>query len=381
MAHRLVTLFRKAKAHRGQDFATRVVQAFYRNRYATKSPTVDKYVFDESKHPRGQPENAGEFAEVHATIGDKPGEGVHMTLQHGSQIVAPEQHQGTQTLDSPIEPLESDVKLMDGEPPRDPNVETPPDPETVARTPEELGSIESALSNEKIVDGDICPDKHNSNEVWFVKLENGQQGVFKPGDKEFQNGRKDIPNNTLGIREVAAYEVAKVIGLDDLVPVTVMHTAHNSGQIGSMQEFCPDAEVARKLEGEAPYDGKRDGARAVVFDFIMGNTDRHSKNWMIDKTGKIRLIDNGYCLPERHGLQTVSFMSQRQNQLAAHYSRLSLDEAKAEWKDKLPEVESVLKKAGISDAAIAKMKERYDIIMGYKDWGDAIDALFGRVET
>ena len=89
--HPLVKLYRRANKAKGHDFATKCVQRFYRHRYAAKPPKVDKYAWREEDHPRGQPENAGEFAEVHATIGDSAGEGVHLKLRHGSQIVGPEQ--------------------------------------------------------------------------------------------------------------------------------------------------------------------------------------------------------------------------------------------------------------------------------------------------
>lgn len=374
--HPLIRLYRKAKKAKGHDFAQRLVQRLYRKRYGPAA--VAKYEWREKDHPRGQPENAGEFREVNAVVGERPGEGVHLKLQHGSTIHRPHpQEPATESLPEPstdVRPLSDEgAELLPG---KEETQEKGPEPQSTPRTPEELTSIESALSAEKIVNGDLCPDASSANEVWFVKLEGGQQGVFKPTEKEFVGGRQDIPDNTLATREVAFYEIAKIVGLDDLVPVTVIHTAHNSGQVGSMQEFCTDAQVARAIRGAAAFDGKKDAARAIVFDFIMGNTDRHSKNWMIDSSGKLRLIDNGYCLPEKHGFQTLAFMGKRQNQLAFQYQNLPLDEAKAAWTDEaMDAIEAKLRELGISREALKILDMRRDILLESNNWAEAMTKL------
>lgn len=457
MRHPLVEVYRRAKRAFGHDKATRILQAFYASRYAPKSPTVDKYAFDESKHPRGQPENAGEFAEVHATIGDSAGEGVHLKLRHGSHIVGPEQQQrGTETAthqpgDS-AEPMTSGgAELMEAKKPlwqQDLREAIPeskindqaafdehrkavedaiaagenvpdevladyPDirerlnqeinPNTPERTPEELSQIESSLREGTVWSKQPLPGK-SANKVYSIAIEGGGRGIFKPTKGERPGLRKDIPDGTLASREVVAYEVAKIIGLHDLVPVTTMRTLAGKPEVppqkpgdpqyaegwgdlnneptpatpdeeGSCQEYCEGAETGKEAGEPRAWDGKRDAARAMVFDFIMGNTDRHAGNWMIDKGGKIRLIDNGLILPEKHSGESVIRMGRAQNRLANHYPTLPLDEAKAEWQDKFSQVQEALAKAGISDNAIARAKQRYDIMMQAPNFNEALIGL------
>lgn len=44
---------------------------------------------------------------------------------------------------------------------------------------------------------------------------------------------------------------------------------------------------------EVKFDGDKDLSRMAVFDYVIGNTDRHDNNWMVSEKGKLQLIDHG----------------------------------------------------------------------------------------
>lgn len=398
--HPLVKLYRKAKAAKGQAFATRVARKYFHARYAAEDgPTVAKYAHDpdfERKHPRGQPENAGEFAEVHATIGDKPGEGVHLRLPHGSTVVSPEQQareqqpdSGTLDLSQPGESAEaissfgSDVKLMEGEQPAvAPTSGT--DPEPMTPEPEELSKLESSLTSSAVKHYEELPRK-SKNRVFLVTMEDGTQGVFKPTSGEMRL-RQDVPLGGYVMREVGTYEAAKLWGMADLVPVTTKRTVED--QEGSCQLYVGNAktafavaygedEVPLASQGQNPaaYDGPRDAARAAAFDFLMGNSDRHLGNWLIDDNGRIVLIDNGLTMPERNRKATVEIMCDK-NLLEKHYKDLPLSEVTASLTDEvLDAMEKTFAKLGFSKEAIVAWDERAEVLREAKTYGEAIQAL------
>lgn len=131
----------------------------------------------------------------------------------------------------------------------------------------------------------------------------GVKAVWKPSVEESPYLRTGVPGGEYYKREAAAYSVAKAIGLDHLVPVTVTHThERDDGSpygpetlVGSAQQWVPDAQTA--LSHDNPYDGDEDRDLAAAFDYLIGNTDRHHGNWMVGSDGKIKLIDNGLAFP------------------------------------------------------------------------------------
>jgi len=404
--HTLVKLYRLAKRAKGHEFAQRAVQRLYRARYERDELEVAKYAWREELHPRGQPENKGEFAEVHASIGDaggKPGEGVvNVKLQHGSTITSP-----------PRQP-ESDVKLAEDSGdesrwngPRDEFLaevkkaldagehvpksaladykrDTATDEQP--KEPNQLSSIETSLKTKSVTNIEKC-DKDSANEVSFITLEDGSRGVFKPVSGEKPGMRKDIPAGTYAMRGVAFYEAAKVVGLEDLVPVTVMKTIPGDVGEGSCQEFCESCDVAKKASMDKMYDGMTDSIRAMTLDFVMGNTDRHAGNWMIHHgpKGKLKLIDNDLSLPEAHSEYTVQMMgvpfrtknvtAHYHNALAHYYESIPLARAKLAWEGKMPEIAKVLKANGISDKAIKLAEKRYEIMMKASTYKEALEEL------
>ena len=116
------------------------------------------------------------------------------------------------------------------------------------------------------------------NESYKVKLSSGEFGIYK----------------TAGARtEVAAYEISKALGWDDLVPETVFKTG-SLGK-GSVQKWVPGelwgnagSAIQEKM---SMYQRQRLG----VFDILIGNWDRHSGNFLV-QNNKLIAIDSGFAM-------------------------------------------------------------------------------------
>lgn len=106
-------------------------------------------------------------------------------------------------------------------------------------------------------------------------------------------------------REVLNYEFDQLLGLNVVAPTRAVVT--EKGGIYSAQDFLEDGfktldkASSTALEKANP----KDVQKSVLLDFLLGQSDRTSTNWMIDQNGNIRLIDNSMSLP---GLR-VSFLN------------------------------------------------------------------------
>ncbi len=85
-------------------------------------------------------------------------------------------------------------------------------------------------------------------------------------------------------RERAAYLVAKILGFRTLVPPTALHIL--DGEVVSIQKW---------VKGTKPSIYARKPDRLLLFDYIIGNSDRHAGNWFKKgRSGKVWAIDNAY---------------------------------------------------------------------------------------
>ena len=104
-------------------------------------------------------------------------------------------------------------------------------------------------------------------------------GVWKPSYKRLRRN------------EVAAYEIAKIIGLGHMVPPTIERTIND--RTGSLQHFIEDTDnyyvSYAGTESRVSKDDIDDGA---FFDTLIGSADRHDGNILV-KNGRAVLIDNG----------------------------------------------------------------------------------------
>ena len=234
----------------------------------------------------------------------------------------------------------------------------------------------SSVKSEEELGGD--PETHSATTI-LVTLEDGTKAVFKPDqdahDEITKYGGRLRYNITPGMnteREAGAWEVAKIVGMDDLVAPAVIRDV--DGARGVMLAY-QDGNVAKEISREDRYDGQKDLARAAVFDYIIGNEDRNAGNWIIsdghgsDDTTHLHLIDHGLAFPddgkfgdapEKYSLinraaeEHVSYPAESGNMYAGKFDRIS----------------KALSSLGLPQSSIDGVKQRITEVASAKDWTD-----------
>jgi len=143
-------------------------------------------------------------------------------------------------------------------------------------------------------------------ESYEATLDNGMRGAFKPSE---EGGGYRAGIDGLGAeREQAAWEVAKLVGMEDMIAPVVIREMDVPGGATTNDLFDPgvkrgslatwqEGTVAKDVRSQAErYDGGHDLQRAAMFDYITGNQDRHNGNWVIADDDKIKLIDHNLSL-------------------------------------------------------------------------------------
>lgn len=166
---------------------------------------------------------------------------------------------------------------------------------------EEFLSVSPVISSKRLGGG--------VNETKVITFENGSKANFKI-DNGSTHGRM-VQSGKDNEREVAAWRIAKLVGMDDMVPPSIIRTI--DGRKGALLQW-QSGSVASDYSGDK-YDGLEDRKRAAAFDFVIGNTDRHSNNWVMSPEGKIKLIDNG-----------LAFTSSRHELRSNFVTKLAMDE-------------------------------------------------------
>jgi hypothetical protein len=128
----------------------------------------------------------------------------------------------------------------------------------------------------------------------------GSKAIFKCKGKEADIGRAGLSEGEYNRREVAAYEVNKILGWD-LVPPTGFHVNKDEKMgptgLGAIMKFVDGVDASK---GGTSIKNVDQVEKALMFDTIMGNSDRHGRNWLVNsKDDRLWLIDNGATLPRR----------------------------------------------------------------------------------
>lgn len=151
---------------------------------------------------------------------------------------------------------------------------------------------------------DFAWETNGSSEVRRYELEDGRAGYFKPlqANSSDEGAFRNYGTSSLGasISELNAYRMAQLLGgsYTELVPTTVLRRL--DGEVGTLQ-----LEVNEPGEYSDESKLSEDYRRAALFDFVIGNLDRHSENYLFgaDELGqtRIRLIDNSFSFPMLRG--------------------------------------------------------------------------------
>jgi hypothetical protein len=126
--------------------------------------------------------------------------------------------------------------------------------------------------------------------------------VYKPARGE--SPLWDFEAGTLYRREVAAYQLSKVLGWPNIPPTIVRKNAPHG--IGALQMFV-EADGRHFLGQNSAREDV--WIRVALFDVIANNADRKSGHCLFDARDKVWVIDHGLTFHVDDKLRTVSWSS------------------------------------------------------------------------
>jgi uncharacterized repeat protein (TIGR03843 family) len=142
----------------------------------------------------------------------------------------------------------------------------------------------------------------SSNYTFLARLEPhppaGLLAVYKPARGE--SPLWDFEAGTLYKREVAAYELSKVLGWPNIPPTVVRR--HGPHGVGAVQLFI-EADRRHFLDEQSTR--RPTWARVALFDVIANNADRKSGHCLFDAKDDVWVIDHGLTFNVDHKLRTV----------------------------------------------------------------------------
>jgi uncharacterized repeat protein (TIGR03843 family) len=161
-----------------------------------------------------------------------------------------------------------------------------------------------------------------SNYTFLVKVH--YEGMDYPAVYKPSRGEQplwDFPENTLALREVAAYIVSEALGFH-IVPFTTLREdgPHGAGSLQQFIEYDPEYHYFNFTE-----DDRQLLQPIALFDVLVNNADRKGGHIFFENdTHKLYAIDHGICFHEENKLRTVLWDFGGQKIPADLLSRLSL---------------------------------------------------------
>jgi hypothetical protein len=122
--------------------------------------------------------------------------------------------------------------------------------------------------------------------------------VYKP--RAGETPLWDFPNGTLGLREVAAYRVARALGWPRVPPTVYRDGPEGPGSVQLFREFDPEQHYFTLLEGREEV-----FRRIALFDVVVNNADRKGGHCLLATDGEVFVIDHGVCFSSVPKLRTV----------------------------------------------------------------------------
>ena len=168
----------------------------------------------------------------------------------------------------------------------------------------ELNDAENRLARGEMEILGLMPNA--SNYTFLVEISSADANVgegrtlavYKPEAGE--TPLWDFPEGTLGLREVAAYEIARALGRPDVPPTVLRDGPHGKGSVQLFIDFDPEQHFFT-LRGTRLADFRS----IALFDTIINNADRKAGHCLVDLDSRIWLIDHGVCFHAEPKLRTV----------------------------------------------------------------------------
>jgi hypothetical protein len=145
--------------------------------------------------------------------------------------------------------------------------------------------------------------------------------VFQPTD-----GPPEFNFRDTYVFNIAAWKLARMLGIGDMVPVSVSRSYQNKG--GSFTWYVDDvaldedARVKKKMEPPDPDSWNREIQVMHVFDQLIYNTDSNATNLVIDKQWQIWLIDHTRAFRLQKTFQDPKMVSRCDRNLLAKMKAL-----------------------------------------------------------
>ena len=185
---------------------------------------------------------------------------------------------------------------------------------------------------------DVKSEKHLSGGVTFptkVLLEKDgirADAIFRDINEEkvaptFGGGRNDLYFRDSYIFEPPAYELSRLLGLDNVPPATLrkLHAKNGSVQIWVENAMTELTRVRDKIQPPDELHWNKQLQVMNVFDALVYNTDRNRGNILITPDWKLWMIDHTRAFRRNPSLQNAASLNQCERSM---YQRLkALDEA------------------------------------------------------
>lgn len=171
-----------------------------------------------------------------------------------------------------------------------------------------LGNIRQIM---KYKDSDRAPYQVRLNSDMIIDPIHIDRCVFRPSKHFIKEGKyfsqSMDPAISTAQRELLAYQIDVLFGFG-LTPPVVWKEVPRLGT-GSLQAWV-NAPSGVQCRNTFKYDYSIDTGNPWLhllgaFDILIGNIDRHANNWLMDKSGKIYAIDNGYSFPKRNDCRFI----------------------------------------------------------------------------
>ena len=189
-----------------------------------------------------------------------------------------------------------------------------------------------------LTDGKITHDAH------FQSIDEYRQS------QTFQDGRVELNFRDSYHFNIAAYELAKLLGLDSMIPVTVARKWE--GDSGSLAWWVPNVKMddrermQKKVEppDAAVWNDQKD--RLIVFAQLIYDTDPNATNRLIDENWKLWMIDFTRAFRLRSDLLDPRTLKRCDRRLLEKLRQLDPTELANKTKPHLnkPEVQAVIER-------------------------------------
>lgn len=132
---------------------------------------------------------------------------------------------------------------------------------------------------------------------------------------------------------IAAYELAKLLGIDEMIPASVERSL--AGNTGALTWWVDDvmadeqARIKKNLQSPRPSDWNHEIQVTRVFDQLIANTDRNMGNLLIDKSWRVWMIDHTRAFTSDRTLLTPANLTHCDRAFLARMRELNRDALKA----------------------------------------------------